>query len=182
MNVWLPRFWAPQQGRRSSAWTQTTQSSSSLKSRLIPGTKYAVFTLCDSSTFVKCSTLCIEYLEGCVSLPSVSLCFCLELGLPQAHATWSCWPSLKTSSIFSKLALLCGALPAFFCILFSIVLWQVGCWLLQRELDAANKMGINIGCLGNFADMVFWILKNNMGSVTCFLYHCCTRSWSGCGT
>jgi hypothetical protein len=54
--------------------------------------------------------------------------------------------------------------------------------LLQRELDAANKMGINIGCLGNFADMVFWILKNNMGSVTCFLYHCCTRSWSGCGT
>jgi hypothetical protein len=115
-------------------------------------------------------------------LPSVSLWFCLELGLPQAHATWSCWPSLKTSSIFSKLALLCGALPAFFCILFSIVLWQVGCWLLQRQLDAANKMGINIGCLGNFADMVFWILKNNMGCVTCFLYHCCTRRWSGCGT
>ncbi len=32
---------------------------------------------------------------------------CIDLGLPQAHATWSCWPGLKTSSIFSKLAILC---------------------------------------------------------------------------
>jgi hypothetical protein len=31
----------------------------------------------------------------------------LDIGLPQENATWSCWPGLKTSSIFSKLALLC---------------------------------------------------------------------------
>lgn len=40
LNAIVFRFWALQQGRKLNAWILTTQSSNSLKSKLIHGTRY----------------------------------------------------------------------------------------------------------------------------------------------